>query len=85
MIQTYHDGEEERMRKPTSFLGKTHVGQQELVPGHGTGTRVLLQNVMRLWLRRTGIPLSSPPKSPDVTPATGQKTSFKEGENIKQT
>lgn len=39
---------------------------------------------MRVWLRETRISLS-PPKSPDVTPATGRKMSFKEGGNIKQT
>lgn len=47
------------MRKQTFFLGKSqHLGQQELVVGHGTGTRVLLQNVVRVWLRGTGISLS---------------------------
>lgn len=82
MIQTCHDEEEERMRKQTSFLGKKSACGA--AGAGGTGTRVLLENV-RLWLRGTGIPLSFPPKSPDVTPATGRKMSFKEGGNIKQT
>lgn len=74
------------MRKQTLFLGKSqHLGQQELVLGYGTGTRVLLQNVMSVWLTGAGIPLSPLPKSPDVTPATGRKMSLKEGQNIKQT
>lgn len=87
MIQTCHDGEEERMRKQTLFSGKSqHLGQQEQVLGHGTGTRVLLRNVVRVWLRETRISLSPPfAKSPDLTPATGRKMSFKEGGNIKQT
>lgn len=57
------------MRKQTLFLGKSqHVGQQELVLGHGIGTRVLLQNAVRAWPRGTEIhPPSPPSKSPDAT------------------
>lgn len=71
------------MRKQTHFVGKSqHLGQQELVLGHGIGTRVLLQNAVRVWPRGTEIHPPLPPQSPlmQLTPATGRKMSIKEGE-----